>query len=305
MEVADGSQLDFGHLIQNVLQDAQTRIVFLAQSIIEEEIRNFSPKPEDLDYPLKIKRGQQDTDRRTATVSDNVVYNETEQFDTETVFQGWYPTLRKCVWLLSKIYRLVNSTVFDDLAHNLVHVTTVSLALASQRIITQKTAIDGKLFLIKHLLLLKEQIVAFDIEFIQPDVNIDFSEITSTFWELREQAGLGVFSPNGILRLMKGALLPKVVANMFDAKVELDVRLRSAINEFTHAFADRMTSPLNPSSHTHTVETRDTMGMVTANIEKEASMLLSQVSEYIEDRRTVETLVSAVQVRLVYIFQTK
>jgi len=29
-------------------------------------------------------------------------------FDTDAVFQGWYPTMRKAIWLLSRIYRLVN-----------------------------------------------------------------------------------------------------------------------------------------------------------------------------------------------------
>lgn len=29
-------------------------------------------------------------------------------FETQTALKGWYPTLRKAIWLLSRIYRLVN-----------------------------------------------------------------------------------------------------------------------------------------------------------------------------------------------------
>ena len=41
-----------------------------------------------------------------------------------------------------------------------------------------------------HLLILKQQIVAFDIEYVAPEVSFDFSGVTSTFWELRERGGL-------------------------------------------------------------------------------------------------------------------
>ena len=39
------------HLLQMVLQDAQTRLFFKAQSLIQAEIRYYAPKPEDLAYP--------------------------------------------------------------------------------------------------------------------------------------------------------------------------------------------------------------------------------------------------------------
>ena len=39
-----------------VLQDAQTRFFFKAQSLIQSDIRLLNPKPEDLNYP-EILRG--------------------------------------------------------------------------------------------------------------------------------------------------------------------------------------------------------------------------------------------------------
>ena len=97
-----------------------------------------------------------------------------------------------------------------------MHICIDSLVKASDLIKSKKTTVDSQLFLIKHLLILKEQIVAFDIEFGRPEVDIDFSSVTGTFWEIREKGSL--FNPNGLLKLMtKG--LPKVVENMLDAKV--------------------------------------------------------------------------------------
>jgi hypothetical protein len=129
----DTNQLDFTPLIQPALEDAQTRLVFRAQAILRGEIENYRPKPVDLEYPPRIqtvllsgtKNREPATQGRKAsatapsepipreprTAEDDGDMEDKESrwgFDTEAVFEGWYPTLRKAIWLLSKIYRLVN-----------------------------------------------------------------------------------------------------------------------------------------------------------------------------------------------------
>jgi conserved oligomeric Golgi complex subunit 3 len=47
-------QLQIGHLLEMVLQDAQTRLFFKAQAVIQSEIRYYVPKAEDLAYPDKL-----------------------------------------------------------------------------------------------------------------------------------------------------------------------------------------------------------------------------------------------------------
>lgn len=47
-------QLQISRLLQMVLQDAQTRLFFKAQSVIQSEIRYYVPQAEDLAYPDKI-----------------------------------------------------------------------------------------------------------------------------------------------------------------------------------------------------------------------------------------------------------
>lgn len=46
--------LHIGHLLQMVLQDAQTRLFFKAQSVIQSDIRGYMPKADDLAYPDKL-----------------------------------------------------------------------------------------------------------------------------------------------------------------------------------------------------------------------------------------------------------
>ena len=55
LEIIDPSKLDFGALILPALEDTQTRLVFRAQNVLRNDIENFKPKPEELDYPAKNK----------------------------------------------------------------------------------------------------------------------------------------------------------------------------------------------------------------------------------------------------------
>ena len=342
-EPTDENHLDFSILIHSALEDAQTRLVFRTQAILRDEIENYRPKSEDLDYPSRNRRvslsGTKSqipvTSGRKSSIAEPpstpmpktpMVVEEGDSpngrwgFDTEAAFEGWYPTLRKAIWLLSRIYRLVDvrlsrgenknmltrhyqSTVFDDLAHQIVHQTTMSIHHAASLISSKSTHVDGQLFLIKHLLILKQQIVAFDIEFVATDVSIDFSGVTNTFWELRERGGL--FDPRNLWRLVGGGLLPKVVENMLDAKAELDGRLRTVINEFTNNFALRMTKEADSIGKTK----RDFDGVqVVKKIqeisEKEVPLLRRKLDEYLDDIRTKETLVGAVQDQVIQNYET-
>ena len=193
------------------------------------------------------------------------------------------------------------STVFDDLAHNIVHSTTVSLAWAASQIATKSSPADANLFLIAHLLRLKQQIVAFDIEFITPEVTFDFSSVTNTFYELRERGGL--WNPAGWVKLAAGGLMPRVVENMLDAKAELDGRLRAVINDFVNSFV----SPITTSLASPRKEPGSDASHVTAEVrtitQKEVVSLRAKLDEYIQDVRTRETLVAAVRDQVILAYE--
>ncbi|PWY92438.1 Sec34-domain-containing protein [Aspergillus heteromorphus CBS 117.55] len=337
IEQVDANQLDFPTLIQPALEDVQTRLVFRAQAFLRDEIERYKPRPEDLDYParnnqvsISVTEGQI-TGRKIAATDalanlpkptksnedggngngngDSSVDQDSKwDLDSQSALSGWYPTLRKAIWLLSRIYRLVNSTVFDDLAHQIVHQTTTSLHHAST-LLAPKSTTDAQLFLMSHLLILKQQIVAFDIEYVAPEVSFDFSSLTNTFWELRERGGL--FNPRNLMLLVGHGLLPRVVENMLDAKVELDGRLRTVINDFINGFATRMTASLPAkfvdvrtlgNQHQHQREGAVVFPMC-ANIEKEVPELRRVLGLYLDDGRMRETLVGAVQDRVIQVYE--
>ncbi|KAI9781028.1 MAG: Golgi transport complex subunit 3 [Peltula sp. TS41687] len=319
-ELNETGQLDFSVLIQPTLEDAQSRLVFRTQAIVQEEIANYRPKREDIDRFIQRHSAATSSNMRSdkASISSRKVSSTpmtplpktpivvdrddgyfdsgeaTWSYDTDSFPDSWYPTLRKAIWLLSRIYRLVNSAVFDDLAHGIVHQTTTSLLQASSQVTSRASTIDGQLFLMKHLLILKSQIVAFDFEYVTPEVTFDFSNLTNTFWELRERGAL--FNPRNLLRLMGGGLLPRVVENMLDAKAELDGRLRTVINDFTNGFASRITADLTKTGvrkHASHAATEAVQSVRNA-VKKEAVFLRKNLDNYLDDVRTKETLVVAI-----------
>ena len=127
--------------------------------------------------------------------------------------------------------------------------------------------------------------------------------MTNTFYELRDRGGL--FDPRNLWRIVGGGLLPRVVENMLDAKVELDGRLRTIINDFTTSAAERMTHPVSESARGKkifdaTVALQKTQELIV----KEVPLLRHKLDEYLDDMRTKETLVGAVQNQVVMNYES-
>lgn len=311
IESPHGPKLDFAMLIHPALEDAQTRLVFLAMTALRNDIEYFKPSPSDLDYPGRnaavaskapILSGRKTSANGPLPKAPTVV--EEDGLDTTPFLAAntsdWYPTLAKAVWLLSRIYRLVHSRIFDDLAHQIVHQTTASLLSAAALIAKSASPTDGRLFLLKSLLTLKQQIVAFDIEFApQMDVQLlgGVNGVAQTFWELRDRGGL--FDLRNWVRLVASGFSGRglVVRNMFDAKAELDGELRKVINEVVQSFAGRMTEPVGEGAVLKAGSKFDAKAAgveVRSRIEKDVPFLRRKLEEYVEDSRTRETLMQAV-----------
>lgn len=121
----DPNQLDFSVLINPLLEDAQTRLVFRTLAILRDDIEYYRPKPEELDYPRRASdstlkdRGMATSGRKGPALSPTPLQidDEGNSLDekhprlglaAKTDATAWYPTLNKAIWLLSRIYRLVN-----------------------------------------------------------------------------------------------------------------------------------------------------------------------------------------------------
>ncbi|KAK6051205.1 hypothetical protein COOONC_11290, partial [Cooperia oncophora] len=109
----------------------------------------------------------------------------------------WYPTVRRTVMCLAKLYRCLDVAVFQSLARDLLSMCTESLEAAALHIAaspSKKTGhtkkLDGELFLVKHLLILREQTAPYrqaahraDATLPTLDCSIDFARMKNTFFD--------------------------------------------------------------------------------------------------------------------------
>lgn len=216
-------------ILQRILADVHERLAFCARTHIREEIANFRPSVEDLDYPGKLERPVDMSS--SATVGDN-----------SDIYITWYRPLEKTVSCLSKLYRCLEPSVFTGLAQEAVEVCSTSLQNASRVISKKATPMDGQLFLIKHLLILREQIAPFDIEFSVTHKELDFSHLLDHLRRiLRGQVSLFDWSRSTSLAR---TFSPRVLENQIDARKELEKSLKATCEEFIMSITKLVVDPM-------------------------------------------------------------
>ncbi|KAJ1295307.1 hypothetical protein BS78_01G214000 [Paspalum vaginatum] len=216
-------------ILQRILADVHERLAFCARTHIREEIANFRPSDEDLDYPGKLERS---VDTSSSTIVG----------DNSDIYVIWYRPLEKTVSCLSKLYRCLEPSVFTGLAQEAVEVCSTSLLSASKAISKKAAPMDGQLFLIKHLLILREQIAPFDIEFSVTHKELDFSHLLDHLRRiLRGQVSLFDWSRSTSLAR---TFSPRVLENQIDARKELEKSLKATCEEFIMSITKLVVDPM-------------------------------------------------------------
>ena len=194
-------------MFQRILQDVQERLVFLVLMFIRNDIGGYVPTPHDLAYPERLKgggmgkwegvggssmnghamqllkEGQQNGGDDKGKEKEGQVVVPATPGDGEVVvtkglrevYEGWFPTLGRSLVVLSKIYEVLDRKIFEELANDIVCDCTASLMAAAAAIGTRSGEAHGSLFLLKHLVILREQISPFDVEFSRVERRLDFS----------------------------------------------------------------------------------------------------------------------------------
>lgn len=210
---------DAGNAMQGVviqiLQDVQERLIYSTSQYIETNITGFDPKTENLDYPGLLERAAAES-----TGSGPALY------------VGCYKTLETTLMCLGLIYRCVEPRTFEELAQVAVTSCALSLKNASERIAAKSTKIDGDLFFIKHLLVLREQISPFNTQLAVKEIELDFSSTTSALSEFLAHSR-HIFSRqhNAFVELVSHGV-PLVREHEIDCKRDLETQLKQACENF-------------------------------------------------------------------------
>lgn len=230
---ANGKSIKYGVLFQPLLDETQERLIFRVQNYVDNKLMHFKPSALDLKIGNTLKRSSGAEDK----------INPLDVDYAENLFPDLYLPLGKSLTLLSNIYELINSMVFDDLAHYIVHACIELLKGGFLPLaIGHMGPIDGQLVYLNNLVILRNQINNFDIQYTRTDYTIDFTSGLSDIWQLIKDRKFG-FNNGGILDLASRAA-PKIINNMIDANYEIEFELRNAVTQFIDECSRTICYPL-------------------------------------------------------------
>lgn len=157
----------------------------------------------------------------------------------------WYPTVRRTLVCLSRLYRCIDRPVFQSLSQEALSYCIQSVSAAAQSIAANKTPIDGELFEIKHLLIIREQIAPFRVDFTVRETSLDFSKTkTAAFGLLQKRKQLfSMDSNNALLEfLFEGA--PQVKEHLHDSRKDVDRHLKQICETFIRDATNLLIGPI-------------------------------------------------------------
>merc|ERR1712194_642445 len=141
--------------------------------------------------------------------------------------------MRSVLRILSKIFRVVEPKVFEDIALQSVQSCTRSLRDGSKHIQKRSGTIHADLFLVKYLLTLREQLSPFDIDLRSVERQLDFSDAgkaVSRFLANRNRRLFSMSTENALVTLLREGV--SVNEESVDSKRDLEEALRNACNGF-------------------------------------------------------------------------
>ncbi|KAG7467404.1 hypothetical protein MATL_G00153240 [Megalops atlanticus] len=251
----------FDAVVKQMLEDVQERLVYRTHIYIQTDIIGYNPAPGDLAYPEKLEMMEKiaqslkeeqlrlacpdssfsDVQLEEPQAKKNVNSGSLEvsrplaSISPADLHGMWYPTVRRTLVCLSKLYRCIDRAVFQGLSQEALSACIQSLLKASDVIIKNKTQIDGQLFLIKHLLIMREQIAPFHTDFAIKEISLDLKKTRDAAFKILNPKKVPSFfrlnSHNAILEfLLEGT--PEIKEHYIDSKKDVDRHLKSSCEQF-------------------------------------------------------------------------
>jgi len=244
-----------------IIVDSQERLIFSANSALGKEVLRFKALPTDLDYPEKLRKCRELQRRPEEKKDDTQVIKikalkgvdissemnkEEEQLQLQMqIYESWFPPIRSVLKVLSKIFRVVESKVFEDIALTSVQACAKSLKDGSIYVEQKSGVLHSDLFLVKHLLILREQLSPFDIQLRSVERQLDFShagKAVSRFLANRNRQLFSMTTENALVTLLCEGVSTREAS--IDSKRDLEDALRSACNDFIEHTTVMLAGPI-------------------------------------------------------------
>lgn len=233
--------------LQRALADLQERLIYRAQAFIKDNVTGFQPRPDDLAYPAKLEAAAAAVAGGAEIAEGDAPEGEEAEAKAATaaLTDQWYPPVRGTLLLLSKLYRCVDMRIFAGLAQEAVAACTVSVQAAGRQVAKTSSPLDGQLFVIQHLLFLREQIAHFDVDLTVTDIDLDFSHMRDHVKRIMTgQASLFTLSSSNAVVQMLGKSGPRVVSASIDSKRDLEQQLKSHCEQYIMGLTKAAVEPM-------------------------------------------------------------
>lgn len=299
-------QIKYDKIFEPIVQRLQATLILRVQNYVQNKIVKYTPTKDS--FIIANRKATRKDSKVSKENEDPMVLAYMESFqdqadDTTSDYHGnilesYYPPLVRGLALLSRIYEMVNSVVFDDLAHHIVQDCMISLRTAYNKVqssISDLNNFEVKLAYLRNLLMLRQQLQNFNIQYSVNETYLDFSGVESFFKSVTEGARTLRSRDSSVLSLAR-VLVPKVVNNLVDARTELMVHFRNIIRDFTEAAAK------NVIEDTLVIESKEDLSSLVEknirlrqNVEEKLPRIYSQICNFISDQVIVAHLMDAVQ----------
>jgi hypothetical protein len=254
--------------VESLLADVRERLIFRAQAFIREEVANFRPSSDNLHSLGKLEftaaanhpsgaaitielptLGYVTESNMTPMISDDECNSNSTTSGRTKGSHRWFPPLEHTLSCLATLYRCLDARTFSGLAQEAVQLCSESIQTGSRVIMRQTGALEGQLFAIKHLLVLREQIAPFEPDLAAHSVpvrELDFSHMRGQMQRMLV-GELSLFSTssnaNALLVLAaKGA--PRVVESTVDSRRDLERHLKLACEAYIMSVTRQIVEPM-------------------------------------------------------------
>lgn len=155
--------------IGRVIVDTQERLIFCTNSVLSKDVIRFKATPSDLDYPDKLRKWKEQHESQNGEGNENGSGKEVKEGEDALklqmqVYESWFPPIRSVLKVLSKIFRVVEPNVFEDIALTSIQACSRSLKEGSVYIEKKSGVLHSDLFLVKNLLVSLVDLSKFTIE---------------------------------------------------------------------------------------------------------------------------------------------
>lgn len=214
--------------LESTASDVRERLLYCVDLELRKFVEMFEALPSQLAYPDILTRALTNLDE---PLSNRLQHDTLARVESEGLapISTWYPPMRHTLSLLSQIYGVVSKTIFEDVARRAVSECITSLEGGASGVRKWKGQINGDLFLVRHLLILREQLMPFDMKLQSVERYLDFTPTGTALSSFLHNSRrlLNMDSSNSLVQVAVDGI-PALHDSHVDVKRKLDETLKHA-----------------------------------------------------------------------------